>query len=274
LYYFHNDHLGTPQRITDQTGTIVWSANYKPFGETNITTNTITNPFRFPGQYYDQETGLHYNYFRYYEPGIGRYLRPDPLLLFPINQSQGRLLLYQEDDLSLYTYNVPIIVSDDRYTYTQNNSVSFMDRYGLMALIASFSIRYNYKGFGQEAALLNVFLGSLNPDQNILSIYNSAETYLAWGRSIGRGWSLGFWSGNYCEYNNAKEYAIYTPYGSFSFLFNYKSKNFGVVIGGSSVGPGGILTKGSLPQILRYENDIKVKIFSDLDPLNRYMLGP
>ena len=79
LYYFYNDHLGTPQRITDQTGTIVWSANYKPFGEAIITTNTIPNPFRFPGQYYDQETGLHYNYFRYYDPGVGRYLRVDPI---------------------------------------------------------------------------------------------------------------------------------------------------------------------------------------------------
>ena len=73
-YYFHNDHLGTPQRITDQSGTIVWSAKYRPFGEASITTDTTTNPFRFPGQYLDPETGLHYNYFRYHEPGIGRYL--------------------------------------------------------------------------------------------------------------------------------------------------------------------------------------------------------
>ena len=78
FYYFHNDHLGTPQRVTDQPNTSVWSANYKPFWDANITTNTITNPFRFPGQYYDQETGLHYNYFRYYDTGIGRYLRGDP----------------------------------------------------------------------------------------------------------------------------------------------------------------------------------------------------
>ncbi len=78
-YYFHNDHLGTPQLITDQSGTVVWSANYKPFGQADITIDTITNPFCFPGQYLDPETGLHYNYFRYYDPGIGRYLRGDPL---------------------------------------------------------------------------------------------------------------------------------------------------------------------------------------------------
>jgi RHS repeat-associated protein len=40
---------------------------------------TVENPFRFPGQYYDQETGLHYNYFRYYNPQTGRYITPDPI---------------------------------------------------------------------------------------------------------------------------------------------------------------------------------------------------
>ncbi|MFC1504927.1 RHS repeat-associated core domain-containing protein [Thermodesulfobacteriota bacterium] len=39
--------------------------------------------FRLAGQYFDAETGLHYNYHRYYDPSIGRYLRPDPIKLFP-----------------------------------------------------------------------------------------------------------------------------------------------------------------------------------------------
>ncbi len=105
LYYFHNDHLGTPQRVTDQNGTIVWSASYKPFGEATITTNTISNPFRFPGQYYDNETGLHYNYVRYYDPGIGRYLRPEP---------RGLKIEY----LNLYAY-------------VQNDPVNYVDPLGL-----------------------------------------------------------------------------------------------------------------------------------------------
>jgi len=75
IYYFINDHLGTPQKIIDENNEIVWEADYKPFGETSITVNTIENNFRFPGQYYDEETCLHYNWHRYYEPGIGRYLR-------------------------------------------------------------------------------------------------------------------------------------------------------------------------------------------------------
>ncbi|MFH2047745.1 MAG: RHS repeat-associated core domain-containing protein, partial [Pseudomonadota bacterium] len=80
LYYYGNDQLGTPQILTDSTNTVVWEAVYKPYGEADVNPNsTVVNNFRFPGQYYDAETGLHYNYFRYYDPGTGRYLRADPI---------------------------------------------------------------------------------------------------------------------------------------------------------------------------------------------------
>src|SRR5512147_365268 len=75
----HNDHLGTPQKMTDATGTVVWAADYKPFGEATVTVSTITNNLRFPGQYYDQETGTHYNYFRDYDPAIGKYKQADSI---------------------------------------------------------------------------------------------------------------------------------------------------------------------------------------------------
>jgi len=80
VYYYLNDRLGTPQIMTDDNGTIVWEATYKPFGEATVNPkSTIVNNFRFPGQYDDEETGLHYNYFRYYDPRTGRYVRPDPI---------------------------------------------------------------------------------------------------------------------------------------------------------------------------------------------------
>jgi len=79
VYYFHNDHLGTPQILTDDTGTVSWKAVYTPFGEAEISIAMVENNIRFPGQYYDQETGLHYNYHRYYDPKLGRYLTPDPI---------------------------------------------------------------------------------------------------------------------------------------------------------------------------------------------------
>ena len=78
-YYFVNDHLGTPQKIADSSGNIVWEAAYLPFGEAQLVTETVANNFRFPGQYFDAETGLHYNWHRYYDPKTGRYLTPDPI---------------------------------------------------------------------------------------------------------------------------------------------------------------------------------------------------
>jgi RHS repeat-associated protein len=80
VYYYLNDQLGTPQLMVDSTGTVVWEARYRPFGEAQVhAKSTVANNFRFPGQYYDQETGLHYNYRRDYHPGSGRYVEPDPI---------------------------------------------------------------------------------------------------------------------------------------------------------------------------------------------------
>lgn len=77
-YYYLNDHLGMPQRLTDEQGNVVWSATYDAFGKATVT-GTITNNLRFPGQYFDEETGLHYNWNRYYEPETGRYVSVDPI---------------------------------------------------------------------------------------------------------------------------------------------------------------------------------------------------
>ena len=77
--YYHNDHLGTPQVLTDSTGYVVWKGAYAPFGKVQISVATIENNFRFPGQYYDSETGHSYNYHRTYNPEIGRYNTADPI---------------------------------------------------------------------------------------------------------------------------------------------------------------------------------------------------
>jgi large repetitive protein len=66
--------------MTSVSGAVVWSAKYESFGKTVIdSSSTIENNLCFPGQYYDQETGFHYNYHRFYDPGTGRYMTTDPL---------------------------------------------------------------------------------------------------------------------------------------------------------------------------------------------------
>jgi RHS repeat-associated protein len=79
-YFYHNDHLGTPQKMTSVNGAVVWGAKYSSFGKAEIDpASTITNNLRFPGQYYDVETMLNCNWYRYYNPTIGRYLKVDPI---------------------------------------------------------------------------------------------------------------------------------------------------------------------------------------------------
>ena len=70
-YFFHNDHLGTPQAVTDERQQTMWQAEYQPFGEVTETSSQIEQYLRFPGQYFEIESGLHYNYQRDYDPSTG-----------------------------------------------------------------------------------------------------------------------------------------------------------------------------------------------------------
>ncbi len=79
VYYTHTDHLGAVVRITDEAQQVAWDADRRPFGALDILTQQIEMPLRFPGQYHDQESGLYYNYYRYYDPSTGRYITSDPI---------------------------------------------------------------------------------------------------------------------------------------------------------------------------------------------------
>ena len=82
--YFHCDQIGIPREITDKDGNLLWFGNYTDWGrldgETNIT--GAHQPFRLQNQYCDAETGLHYNFYRYYEPNSGRFISQDPIGLW------------------------------------------------------------------------------------------------------------------------------------------------------------------------------------------------
>jgi RHS repeat-associated protein len=118
-YWYQCDQIGAPQELTDAQGNIVWAADYKVWGEAKVRQITlpqsyrtgtddysandftpkrggtwkdaassatasnapplIEQPFRFQGQQFDEETGLHYNRFRYYDPVIGRFVSQDPI---------------------------------------------------------------------------------------------------------------------------------------------------------------------------------------------------
>ncbi|UWX93372.1 DUF6531 domain-containing protein [Enterobacter mori] len=80
VYHYVCDHLGTPLELRDVRGRVVWSAMLRSYGQVlHADTAGINQPLRFQGQYHDAESGLYYNRHRYYDPGVGRYLSPDPV---------------------------------------------------------------------------------------------------------------------------------------------------------------------------------------------------
>ena len=81
-HYFHCDQIGIPREMTDKDGNLLWLGNYTGWGrlkeETRVA-DSAYQPFRLQNQYADRETGLHYNFFRYYEPECGRFINQDPI---------------------------------------------------------------------------------------------------------------------------------------------------------------------------------------------------
>lgn len=81
IAWLHTNHLGAPEAATNPQGHVIWRARYSPFGAAQVssTPSTFTLHLRLPGQLFDEETGLHHNRQRYYDPEHGQYLTPDPL---------------------------------------------------------------------------------------------------------------------------------------------------------------------------------------------------
>jgi RHS repeat-associated protein len=111
LYYIHTDNLNAPRRISRPSdNVIVWRWDSDPFGTTAANQDpdadgvSFTYNARFPGQYYDVESGLNYNYFRDYDPQVGNYIESDP-----IGQRGGL----------------------NTYAYVNGNPLSLLDPFGL-----------------------------------------------------------------------------------------------------------------------------------------------
>ncbi|MFY0990975.1 RHS repeat domain-containing protein [Halomonas sp. C05BenzN] len=157
IYQVHVDHLGTPQVLTDDTSAIAWEAHYWPFGDA-ITTGILTFNLRFPGQYHDAETGLHYNWHRYYDPQTGRYLTSVPIGLV------GGL---------------------NPYLYAEANPLFFTDPEGLMApqLIGG--------GAGLVVGFLASYINGASIDEAlVVGIQSGAAGFISAGGSLLMGFSV------------------------------------------------------------------------------------
>ena len=160
-YYYHNDHLGTPYKLTDNTGYVVWSGEFDSFGNAQLaTSNKIQNNLRFPGQYFDQESGLHYNWYRYYDPEIGRYITSDPIGL------AGGV---------------------NTYAYVAGNPVGLYDPYGLFC--------FSKDAISGLSGFTSGFVGGLIDTKNPFGalgygIVNGVLSYFA-GDYVGGGYAAG-----------------------------------------------------------------------------------
>ncbi|MFF7129397.1 DUF6531 domain-containing protein [Streptomyces sp. NPDC008240] len=114
-----SDLVGTPTELVDETGTIAWRTRATVWGTTAVNPDaTAHTPLRQPGQYADPETGLHYNYFRHYDPETARYVTPDPLGLMPAPNP----VAYVVNPLDLYDPVGLAPCRKDHYEWTQGSN--------------------------------------------------------------------------------------------------------------------------------------------------------
>lgn len=125
-YIYHRDYIGSVIHVSDSNGDILNTYQYDSFGQAVTATESIDNPFRFAGVVYDEESGLYYMKFRYYDPELGRFLTPDP---------------YH------FTGSGPNL-----YTYVKNNPVNYSDPEGLFGVGALAGIGVNLAGQGIDSA--------------------------------------------------------------------------------------------------------------------------
>ena len=129
VYYIHPDHLNTPRLIADSAGTTVWRwDNQEPFGndtpngDPDGDSNSFEFNLRFPGQYFDRETNLAYNYFRDYDPAIGRYIQSDPIGIIAGSNTY------------LYAWASPILFADPKGALPPNLFLQFLPQTALNQL--------------------------------------------------------------------------------------------------------------------------------------------
>lgn len=105
--YYHQDHIGSSNVITDETGAIAQLLEYSPYGLTSRDEGAYNTNYRFTGKLFDTSTALYYYGARYYDPELGRFIQPDTIVPYPSDPQ-----------------------SFNRYSYCRNNPITYIDPSG------------------------------------------------------------------------------------------------------------------------------------------------
>lgn len=219
----HTDHLGTPRAVS-QNRTVLWRWEGEAFGNSQPNEQVagllrkLTLPLRFPGQYYDGETGLYYNYFRDYSPATGRYVQSDPIGL------RGGVNTFG------YAYASPLMGTDplglDTYSFAfGGNSTAG-------------------KGYGGQAGTF-ITTGGAAGDIDVGAFVTDSETV---GMGGGIGFGFDYWTGGRETFDGQAVTNTLCVFGLCGSSHQDQSGNYigwGVSIGGDSGGgtvPGGSFT--------------------------------
>ncbi len=133
VYFYHNDPAGTPLAMTDDTGEVVWEADYMPFGEEYGLAAGIDNNKMFVGKEKDHETGLYYFDARYMEAKIGRFVSTNPVgAVDPWTGEVNQLVLMNPQRLNAYAYGL-----NNPYRYVDPDGENAIAIAALQAMILS-----------------------------------------------------------------------------------------------------------------------------------------
>lgn len=175
IHYVYTDNLGTPRSVTTEAGTLVWDwpYNQNPFGEAAASGSSYTLNLRYPGQFYDQEDGLNYNYYRDYEPATGRYAQSDPSGL------SGGI---------------------STYSYVKSNPLDSTDPMGLVEWKGRYQFASIIIGFGAAGGLFDLHSDCVDGKQVYAHVL-----YVAGGGGIGPHFLIGGGTGGSISLHDSSE---------------------------------------------------------------------
>jgi RHS repeat-associated protein len=204
IYFYTNDHLGTPILMTDNEGLPIFEGEFLPFGEIYSITGSAINNFRFPGQFYDNETGLSYNHFRYYQSKFSRYNRPDPASI--------------RNGMNLYIY-------------AKNNPLQYIDPYGLYVICVGgaggWAVGLGGPAAGETGSMVVCFDHNFN-----FAAVECSGPFLGWGAGFLAGMNIKITVGN-PYYNYSGPVTLCDIFGDSSGVGGGYAKGVGQAASGS-----------------------------------------